>query len=104
MSEEVKNPLTREERETIIYLNAADRDNIHVFSDDPVLQKRLDEIADEEDIETMSNGFSKKYRLEKGQVSFRKKMSPERKEKMARLARKRFGHSDENKPEETDSK
>ena len=79
--------LTNEERETCLSLVADNRLEWTVYSDDPVMIRKLDKIAD-----GTAYGLGMKYTLLAGQVSLRKKrppMSEEQREK----ARKRFAVS-----------
>lgn len=62
--------LTNEERETIICFNAADRETVHVFSDDPVWMRKLERAGAVVTKEHPSGG--KEYSLERRQVSIRK--------------------------------
>jgi len=61
--------LTNEERETCLNMVATDRNTWEVFSDDPVMQGRLERIGAEL---VRSEGPSKFYRLDARQVLLRK--------------------------------
>lgn len=92
--------LTREEMETIICFNAADRETVHVFSDDQVWQRKLERAGAVITKEHPSGG--KEYTLEYRQVSIRKvaskrDMSPEQRQK----ARERLQRMREIKHEKT---
>lgn len=60
--------LARDEQETVIYINAADRDRPTVYSDDPVMIKRLNKIAT-----GTPHGAGMAYVLDKSQVSLRQR-------------------------------
>lgn len=61
--------LSNAERETHINMTAEDRSKWTVFTDDPVMIRKLDKIAKC----TGKHGEGKYYELEKAQVSLRKK-------------------------------
>lgn len=63
--------LSREEMETCILFNAANRETVYVFSDDPVWQRKLERSGARIVKEHSSGG--KEYELEYWQVSIRKK-------------------------------
>jgi hypothetical protein len=64
----MSNELSNAERKTHLNMVADDRNTWIVFSDDPVMMRRLDAIA-----EVLPGGSSgKHYRLRADQVSFRK--------------------------------
>lgn len=71
--------LTNEERETHLNLVAADREWWEVFTDDPVMVRKLDKIADGQ-----AMGQGKTYRLHRSQVSLRQRriVSDSEREKM----------------------
>ena len=60
--------LSNSERETHLNLVADDRGKWHVYSDDPVMIRRLDKIS----VAVKITPTGKYYELEKGQVSLRK--------------------------------
>ena len=61
--------LTLAEQETHLNMVADDRSVWHVYSEDPVMIKRLDKIA----IATRETATGKHYELDKTQVQLRKK-------------------------------
>lgn len=76
--------LTLEEMETSLYCNATDRGTWHVYSDDPVWQRRLEAAGATLVQET--HGGGKKYTLRADQITFRKGkrvISDERKAQLA---------------------
>lgn len=77
--------LTNEERETHLNLAASDRTQWEVFSDDPVMLRKLDGIG-AECIGVVGEG--KRYRLEAGQVIVRRMPSAEVRAKKALNLRK----------------
>jgi hypothetical protein len=63
--------LVQEESETHLNMTADDRGTWHVYSDDAVMQRRL-EAADARLIKTAPDGIGKHYILRAEQVTFRK--------------------------------
>lgn len=78
--------LTNEERETCLNMMADDRSTWHCFSEDPVMQRKLEKIGAVLIRET-ANGSGKFYTLRANQVSFRKgakiEISQERRDQAA---------------------
>lgn len=60
--------MSNEERETCLNMTANDRNVWTVFSDDPVMMRRLDGIAEF----VRMVGAGKEYRLRADQITFRK--------------------------------
>lgn len=81
--------LTNAERETCISMTADNRDMWHVFSDDPVMQRRFEAIGA---TLTRERGTSKWYTLPANQVSLRNpsKLTEEQRQELSRRARERF--------------
>lgn len=76
------------EQETHLNMTADDRGTWYVFSDDPVMQRRLEKIG-AVITKVMKDGVGKEYTLKASQVSLRKEMSAEKKAALAaRLQRK----------------
>ena len=78
--------LANSERETHLNMTADNRNEWVVFSDDPVMMRKLDTIA--EFVKTVGEG--KEYRLRTEQLSFRKgkrELSAERKAQLAERMR-----------------
>lgn len=81
--------LSREESETCILFNAADRENVHVFSDDPVFQRKLERAGAV--IKKVNPSGSKEYTLRYNQISIRKlKAKKEMTEEQRQRARERL--------------
>lgn len=78
--------LSNAERETHINMTAEDRSKWAVFTDDPVMIRKLDKIAKC----TGKHGEGKYYELDKAQVSLRKKrvLTEEQKEEARARGRK----------------
>ncbi len=92
--------LTNEERETHLNLVAADRSTWHVYSDDPVMQRRL-ENACAVCVKVEKSG-GKHYTLPANHLSFRKprQLSDEQREALAaRLAQARNAQAQEDSHE-----
>lgn len=82
----MSNELSNAERETCFSMMADDRTVWEVFSDDPVMMRKFDAIAEFVGIV----GAGKTYRLRADQLSFRKgkkQLSPERKAQLAERMR-----------------
>lgn len=81
--------LTNAERETYISMTADNRDTWHIFSDDPVMQRRFESIGA---TLTKERGGSKWYTLPANQISLRNpsKLTEEQREELSRRARERF--------------
>lgn len=62
--------LTREEMETAIVFNAANRETVYVFSDDPTWQRKLERAG--ATVKKEHPGGAKEYTLAYRQVSIRK--------------------------------
>jgi hypothetical protein len=75
--------LSREEMETHLNMTGDDHGTWHVYSDDPVLQRKLESIGATL-IKRSSDGIGKHYTLRANQVSFRRgnPVSDERKAEM----------------------
>lgn len=76
--------LTLEEMETSIYCNATDRSTWHVYSDDPVWQRRLEAAGATLVQET--HGGGRKYTLRSDQLTLRKGKRAVSDERKAQLA------------------
>lgn len=63
------NELTNAERETCFNVVADDRNTVHVFSDDPVMQRRIERVGGEL---VREEGPSKWYTLRADQLLLRK--------------------------------
>lgn len=63
--------LTLQEQETHLNLTAEDRGTWHVYSDDPIMQRRLESIG-AEITKIMADGVDKEYALRADQVLLRK--------------------------------
>lgn len=63
--------LTQQEQETILSMSAFDRNFWHVYSDDPVMQRRLEGIG-AKIVRVASDGIGKHYQLRADQVLLRK--------------------------------
>jgi len=75
--------LTNAERETYFSMTADNRDEYQVFSDDPIMQRRIEAVGEKL---VKANGTAKFYTLPANQISLRnppKPMSEERKVKLA---------------------
>ena len=75
--------LTNAERETCISMTADNRDTWHIFSDDPVMQRRFESIGA---TLTKERGGSKWYTLPANQISLRNPPKPMSEERRAELA------------------
>jgi hypothetical protein len=84
--------LTQAEQETIFSICAEDRSIVHVFSDDPVFQKKLESIGAKL-VREASGGVSKFYEMRSDQLVIRtgkRKVSEEQRARAAiNLARSR---------------
>lgn len=76
--------LTLAEQETILTMTADDRDTWSVFSDDPVMQRRLESIGATL-VKVGSNGVSKFYTLPANQITLRQPPKPMSEERKAQL-------------------
>ena len=78
-------PQSQSEQETHLNMAADDRSIWEVFSDDPVMQGRLEKI-DATLVRTTSNGNGKFYTIPAKQISFRMPAKPISEEKRLQLA------------------
>lgn len=85
-------PLTLVEQETVLNMTADDRGMWEVFSDDPVMQRKLESVGAIL-VRPASSGDGKFYRLPANQVSFRKPsaLTDEQRAVMSARAKARFG-------------
>lgn len=76
--------LTLQEMETCLIMSADDRGTWHIYSDDAVMQRRL-EAAGATLVRDATNGEGKHYTLPANQVTFRKPrvLSDEQREQLA---------------------
>lgn len=86
--------LTQSEQETHLSMTADNRGEWHVYSDDPVMQRRLESVGATL-VRPSTNGIGKHYTLRANQISFRKGLKREltdaqreSSKKLAALARK----------------
>lgn len=93
--------LTLQEQETHLSMSADDRGTWHVYSDDPVMQRRLESIGAEL-VKVAADGIGKHYALPANQITFRKPPKPLSDERKAQLAEQLRRQS--NPPVATDAK
>lgn len=77
--------LTLQEQETHLNLTADDRSTWSVYSDDAVMQRKLESIGAKL-VRVSADGLGKHYTLRADQITFRKgkrELSPERKAQLA---------------------
>jgi hypothetical protein len=67
------NNLTTEEKETVISIDAFDRSICHIYSSDPVYQRKLEKIGA---TVISENDWGKKYTLPANQLTLRKARKP----------------------------
>jgi len=77
--------LSLAEQETHLNMTADDRDTWHVYSDDPVMQRRLESVGAVL-VRTTGDGNGKEYTLPANQLSLRKPPKPLSEERKAQLA------------------
>lgn len=77
--------LTLAETETHLNMSADDRGTWHIYSDDAVMQRRI-EAAGATLVRVASDGIGKHYTLRANQVTIRKARQPYSKERKAQLA------------------
>lgn len=85
-------PLSNEERETSLNMAADDRTVWEVFSDDPVMQRKLESVG-AMPVKTTRDGQGKFYRLPANQLTFRKPsaLTDEQRAALSMRARANFG-------------
>ncbi len=79
--------LTQQEQETILSMSAFDRNFWHVYSDDPVMQRRLESIG-AKIVRVASDGIGKHYELPANQVTLKKPPKPMSDERKAQLGQR----------------
>ncbi len=79
--------LTQQEQETVLSMTADDRNTWHVYSDDPVMQRRLEGIGAKV-VRVASDGIGKHYELPANQVTLRKPLKPMSDERKAQLGQR----------------
>lgn len=77
--------LTLQEQETHLNMTADDRGAWHVYSDDPVMQRRFEAVGATL-VRTSADGIGKHYTLPASQITIRKARKPMSKERKAQLA------------------
>lgn len=77
--------LTQQEMETHLNMTADDRSLWSIYSDDPVMQRRLESVGAEV-TGAAKDGIGKFYTLPANQVSFRQPPKPMSEERKAHLA------------------
>lgn len=79
--------LTLAEQETHLNMTGDDHKTWHVYSDDPVMQRKLESVGAAL-VRSTKDGLGKFYTLPANQISFRKPLSEEQKaKKVANLRR-----------------
>ena len=76
--------LTLAEQETALYMSADDRNTWHVFSDDPVLHRKMDAVGATL-VRQSADGGSKWYTLPANQLTIRQPTKPMSEERKAQL-------------------
>ena len=76
--------LTLEETETHLNMTASDRSFWEVYSDDPVMQKRLEKVGATL-VRVNKDGIGRHYTLSTNQVTIRKPIKPMSEERKAKL-------------------
>jgi len=67
--------LTQQEQETNLSMSADDRGTWHVYSDDPVMQRRIESVGAKL-VRTAADGVGKHYELPANQITIRKAIKP----------------------------
>ena len=84
--------LSQQEQETHLNMTADDRGTWHVYSDDPVMQRKLESVGAVL-VRTSADGVGKHYMMRANQVSFRKgekrELSDAQRAQVAKLAASR---------------
>lgn len=77
--------LSNEERETHLNMTADNRNQWHVYSDDPIMQRRLESVGATL-VRVAADGLGKEYTLPANQISFRNPPKPLSDARKAQLA------------------